>query len=404
MSVNGVPPISVEFVQELPADIAPGVSLQVTLDPNDDRVGVFTFSGEIETIEISTTAASGFDNVCMSQDDNVWPGDGNYNGIADHYDLLNIGIAYGSMGPARSEASGEWSGFVAANWRNSFADGLNYKHADANGDGMVDLDDREVLDENYGLVHGPVTPVEALPYTDIDPPIFVDIEEGREYGAGSGFEIPIIAGTASQEMRDVYGMAFTVQLDPNLIDLETVEIVYPVSWFGDPEVNTTAIHRIYPDGRLEVALTRIDGNNVSGHGEVMYVRGLIDDIAGLTGEANVLPDQVVVVDRIGRPLPVRPLSSTLVVTNTQDPFLDVDVLRESFTVFPNPTQGQLNFRNALALPVDHLEMYAADGRLVLRQKQPAGTIDISQLPAGMYVLKARIQGQVMTERIVKTAP
>ncbi|RME97861.1 MAG: T9SS C-terminal target domain-containing protein, partial [Bacteroidetes bacterium] len=404
LRVNGAEPVRVEFAQELPMDIAPGVSLQVSMDPEDDRLGVLTFSGEVETIEISTSLASGFDNVCMSQDDNVWPGDGNYNGIADHFDLLNLGIAYGSTGPARTNASSEWSGFVAANWRRSFADGLNYKHADANGDGQVDAADREVLVSNYGQVHGSVQAIEALPYTDIDPPIFVDLEEGREHRPGGAFQIPIVAGSAESEMRDVYGMAFTIQLDPNLIDLATIEIVYPVSWFGDPEVNTMNIHRLYPDGRLEIALSRIDGNNVSGHGTVVYVRGLIDDIAGLAGETVVLPDEVLVLDNTGVKLPVRPVGGHLVVTSTSEGFFEADLLRESFRVFPNPTQNRIFFSNALNLPVDHISLFATDGREIRSVKNPGNGIDLRNLPAGMYLVKARIQGQIITEKVIKTEP
>lgn len=401
MRVNGEQLVTVTDLMDLPEAIASDVTLQVSFDANDSSLGMFTFSGFFEFIEIYTTVASAFDNVCMSQSDNVWPGDANSNGIADHFDLLNIGIAYGSTGPERTEVSDEWTSFIAPNWGDSFADGLNYKHADTNGDGEVGMADRQVLQANYGLSHRAVNAYQPLPYTDTDPPVVVDTDGLEALPANSAFEIPIVVGSEDTPMNDLYGMAFTVRLDPEIIDLSRIEVVFPVSWFGEENVNMITLYKLYDDGTLEVSLSRIDGNNVSGFGTVVAIRGFIDDIAGLSGETQVDIDQVYAIDLNEEVIPVRPGSGALLLTSTEEG-IDMGYLKESFRIFPNPTSGQVHFRNAYQLPLDRLNIYTASGQMVQQYKKPNDTVDLSYLPAGIYFLQVHVQGQIFTERLVKT--
>src|SRR6185295_12937804 len=66
--------------------------------------------------------------------DSVWPGDANYDGVANNLDLLPIGVAYGSTGTVRPGASNNWVGQAANDWGISLASGTDYKHIDCNGD------------------------------------------------------------------------------------------------------------------------------------------------------------------------------------------------------------------------------------------------------------------------------
>jgi hypothetical protein len=306
------------------------------------------------------------------------------------------------MGPSRQEVADSWAGMISADWADNFADGVNHKHADANGDGVINEADRLVLVDNYGLDHGPIIDFEALPYTDLDPPIFVDVSGLDEVNPGSNIQIPVIAGSIEQEIENIYGLAFTIQLDPELLDMSSVQLIYPTSWFGEPGVNTSSIERIYEDGRIEVAMTRIDHNNVSGFGEIMAIRVIIDDIAGIVAvPAEIVLEDILAINYQEERSVLRPEMTQLMITSTTEE-MDRELLRSSFRIFPNPTQGLLHFRNQYGIGPDRVVITDAAGRLVSRLKAPGMSIDLTPYPAGVYFLQVHLQGYIFTERIVKT--
>jgi hypothetical protein len=402
VSVNGQAPIVVNNLNDLPTNIAPGVELQVTADANTASTGMLTFSGDnIETIFLFTNENGGFDNVCMSLDDNVWPGDTNADNIASNVDLLSIGLAFGNTGPARNNMTSEWAGLISQNWGDNFANNTNYKHADANGDGIVNLADIQVLAQNYGLEHGPVTVFEPLPYTDLDPPIFVDLNENDQLAAGSIVEIPVVAGSADQAIQDIYGLAFTLELDPEIFSMGTLEIIYPTSWFGEPGINTATIHEIYADGRVEVALTRTDHNNVSGFGPIMYLRIIIDDIAGVQVPTDMVVKDLYGINHSEQLLTLRPGISTAMVTKTSEGGIDREALINSFGIFPNPTTDWVNFQNQYNMAPDRIDIFNAAGQHMKTLKAPGMHLDVRFLPAGVYMIQVHLQGHIFTEKLVK---
>ena len=81
------------------------------------------------------------------------------------------------------------------------------------------------------------------------------------------------------------------------------------------------------------------------------------------------------------------------VQTTTDGTMDV---RESFKVYPNPTDNLIHFRLEKSSIV---QLYDSSGKLIVSQKYDAGdvVINISQQPAGLYFLKTEKQ----TIKIVK---
>ncbi|MEZ4984927.1 MAG: T9SS type A sorting domain-containing protein [Saprospiraceae bacterium] len=288
---------------------------------------------------------------------------------------------------------------ISQNWGDFFADGLNYKHADANGDGTVDANDYSVLQQNYGLINGTVAPYMELPFTDLDPPVYIP---NTDLNVGTPFEIPIIAGEANAPMTDVYGLAFTLQLDASLFDMASLEVVYPASWFGEPGVNVTTIHQAYPDGHLEIALSRIDQNPVSGFGPIAYLRGIIDDIAGHEPQEPMdVPVHKVHAQSIeGLRMPTRPHTGQVVLVGIDKP-IDPTLLQSSFMVYPNPTDQIVHFANIYALAPDRIVLFDAAGRELFHQKNPNMWLDMQQWPAGIYFLQIHLNGQIFTEKVVK---
>ncbi len=84
----------------------------------------------------------------------VLPGNFDNNAIVEGKDLLYWGLAYGYTGPPRDSATTDWiPQYNIKDWNDSI-DGVNSKHQDANGDGIVDMLDLEILEDNYGENYG----------------------------------------------------------------------------------------------------------------------------------------------------------------------------------------------------------------------------------------------------------
>jgi hypothetical protein len=77
-------------------------------------------------------------------------------------------------------------------------------------------------------------------------------------------------------------------------------------------------------------------------------------------------------------------------------FIDLDGL---VTVSPNPTTDLINIQTELA--IERLEVRDLLGRPVLALEQPANTLDLSDLPQGVYVLTLVVEGSSWSTQIMK---
>ena len=350
-------------------------------------------TGEVTELRLFGT---GFlDNLCWAPaTQEVWPGDANADHLAHHVDLLSIGLGYGISGPARANQDNSWSPTVAMDWDSTFADGTNYKHADCNGDGIIDEADRTVLINNYGLAHGVPEPITELPGTDLDPPAFVDFPADQPSGAG--FQAPIQIGSANAPVQNAYGIAFTVQFDPAVISPGEIEVVYPTSWFGEPGVNTLSVDKVYPDGRIEIALTRIDQNNVSGHGKVAYIIGIIDDIAGLS-ESEVSVEDVFCIDSDEQRLPLQGRSTGFAIVSSDSPLSGQGLFR----LFPNPATDWVQVDSPHGFRADEIELLDISGQTLPARVEDNQRLSLSGLPAGVYIVRIRSGRTTVHKRLVK---
>ncbi len=326
----------------------------------------------------------------------VWPGDANRDRIANHRDIIYIGLGYGERGPQRGSFGAVWEGIPSTPWSRKFQDDINFKHADCNGDGVIDIRDKAVIVRNYGLTSGPLLDRGPLPGTDYDPSIFVDLPEEGELEAGSTFTIPIILGTEDNPVRDIYGFSFSINFDPNFINPEKVQVHYPTSWFGQEDVNVLTLDKIYEEGRIEIGMTRNDQNDVSGYGPVAYIKGIIADIAGIVDTRMETAEPLGISLNAG-PVPLNTKSTEIKVASIDDPYT---ILR-SFHMFPMPAGDVLHFSNVLNAPADEVRLFDLQGRQVLQTFNNVHEINISDLPSGMYLIRVKIQGIVINDKLLK---
>ncbi len=75
-------------------------------------------------------------------------------------------------------------------------------------------------------------------------------------------------------------------------------------------------------------------------------------------------------------------------------------IKPNLDIFPNPTTGRIYFSKA----VNQATIYNLSGQLIQKMNLKSASqksIDLHKLPAGFYLLKAIIKGQVYTQKIIK---
>lgn len=364
--------------------------------PANTPMAQIILRGEIDSLQLFGYGL--IDNICYERaEQEVWPGDANADNIAHHLDLLSLGLAYGSSGPARASLSSDWTELSAQNWGQAFADGTDYKHADCNGDGVIDLEDRAVILQNYGQTNGTPDPWPNLPGTDFDPPVYVPFP--GTLPDNFNFQVPIIVGESDNALQDVYGIAFTVRFDPEVIDPASIAVVYPTSWFGEPGVNTLTLHQVHEDGRIEMSITRIDLNNVSGHGQVAYIIGIIDDIAGIIKESEVEIDAVICMDVNENWIPLQGRSTTFELQPDKDE-LPADEAKGLFTVHPNPASEWVTVSSRHNFAPDRLRLLNMSGQEI-QVPTEAQRVSLAGLPSGVYLLQITTGKTSVYRRVVK---
>lgn len=75
-----------------------------------------------------------------------------------------------------------------------------------------------------------------------------------------------------------------------------------------------------------------------------------------------------------------------------------EITSTDIRVSPNPSTGMIRLDNVTA---DEVQVYDARGRQVLQVVRPGSEIDLTRVPAGMYVLKIISGGQQYSARVVK---
>ena len=337
-----------------------------------------------------------FEAIDCSVPNNVWPGDANADNIANNFDVLNVGIAFGATGEARTLQGNEWMGMAAIDWSSTFENGVNYVHADANGNGIVTADDLEAINLNYNLTHGDVTPFADEEGTENDPPLFVDLPGADLITIGQPFTAPIVLGTDDLPVDDIYGLAFTLVFDPEIINPADAQIIYNDSWMGQNNVNLLTLDKSFATGEVDIVLTKNDQNNVAGFGQIAAFIGIIDNIAGKQDVFIEVKDVRAIKSDESPVLLQRPVEIIEITTSTT-----LQNANNIIRIFPNPANDELIIANEFQLPVSFCEIRKADGQLVSIFNDSDKKLNISHLSAGLYLLKMEIGGRVYYERFVK---
>ena len=316
----------------------------------------------------------------------VWPGDANGDGIANNQDVLMLGVAFGANGALRPNAHLNWIGQPAPAWGHTFAAGVNYVHADGDGNGWADAADLTAISHNYltPQSQGGLSPLSAQGI-----PLYVDMPTGS-YQPGDTVIAPIMLGTASLPADSVYGLAFSIHYQGMGLETGAVSVDYTGSWLGQAGQSMITLDQNFPQaGQIDVGMSRINQITQSGYGRLGDITVVIDDIAGKRGGiemVNIIVDHITLVGAHGQPLPVNVYPAQLaILLNQESPLAYPGV-----EMYVAGQQALINDEAAGRFGPRQVELLDMQGRLISQielGREPVSRLPLPDLPQGVYLLR-----------------
>lgn len=336
----------------------------------------------------------------------VWPGDTDNNELANHFDLLPIGLAYGAMGPERPNASIDWTGQYAHAWNQTTPQSqVDFAHIDTNGDGVINAADTLALVQNWGSETGftsgtpPVNGFNGLENFLTGIPLYVQTDT---LVAGDTAILDIILGEEGIPADNIYGLAFSIVYDPDIVVAGSVSAYFNPSWIGQIGNNLLAVAREDVDNhRIDIAVTRIDGNNTSGFGVMGQLQVTIEDVIFSRSAAVDLHlgiENVRIINFSEEPIPSTPIESVILIntiTGTDDATIASDI-----RVFPNPVGESLNLDTKKWI-IEDASLFNAAGKQIGYWNRPGATLALGHLLPGWYKLALTTEQGVVYFSIIK---
>lgn len=392
----------------------------ITLDPgtkimdlcftakNASGMSPLTYTGYLlpEFVKENTVVAFDFDtipgSITYGSDvaTNVLPGDTNADGQVDHTDLLNIGLLHGMTGPARPLNSSAFVNIAAPLWPQSFANGLNHANADANGNGEVADDDLQLVDNYFGQLSG-VAYTPAPNISSLIPEASALMVTAPQDTFPSGEEVTLTVSLSPGNPNSIgYGLALTLDLDPSQIDLSSVSLDFSNAFLG-ADLLTIAKENPNEAGRLEIAMSRKDQlNTTTSGGEVFKITFTplpSNDNGDYPLAFSVIPNAFFLADET--PVSITSLPAEFTVEGSVAAV--EPAWGKNLTVFPNPYHsGPLQLRGDLP-QLTRVSVLNFAGRRLREFPGNLRALDLTDLPAGSYLLQLETATEALNRKIIK---
>ncbi len=317
----------------------------------------------------------------------VWPGDANYDLIADNNDILNIGLAYGYTGPVRANASLAWVSQPANDWSFQFANSANLKHADTDGNGVVNDDDTLAVSLNYGLTH-PFRLIQQNALTSPAPLLYV-VANPDTANLSDTVYVDVFLGESTLQVDSIYGIAFTLNFDTALVTGNYLSVDYSQCWMGTPQSDLITFHKdLLSTGSIDFAIVRNDQQNTSGFGKLAQIGVVVVDNVGAKVTTPVWVDQVNAITAFEYQLAIATQSDSIVIDTTGSVGFNEINFNSEISLFPNPAKDQIKI-NAGEHIVENIELFDVSGRLLhyYSVNRNEFIVPVINLQSGFYFIR-----------------
>ncbi len=346
-------------------------------------------------IKVETYAEAG----CIPSSQFIWPGDANADGLVSLRDINSISKFVGTMGPDRVNNLNIWTNQISKDWSRS--EGINAKHADANGDGEVNEDDVQIVLDNYNRSHKLIAQgvYQFFPSSSTASPVAKVIAPGEDA------VIHLAFGDAQNLVYDIDAISFDLEYNGDLIKPEDIDVeVIDHSWFGYDNVILNG--KLSSQGKLSVNFSSSRGKPRNGYGKTVRVKTKGGPIVG-HAEGFKIPKEIPLEFKIkniqlgqanGNVITFPDTKSTVIIDFTRKPGALVGIKQ-----YPNPTSNYLvveaNKKNDL---IQRFTLTDLTGRMVVdKNVVPSHQFrqSVLHIPSGMYISQVKTNSGVYTEKI-----
>lgn len=342
------------------------------------------------------------DTLCLCQGPGcVWEGDFNGDGYVSVRDILALGRYLGLSGPDRVDTA--WpmrSGHDSDDWLYTQSNGYNIKHVDANGDGLISIDDAEAIDDNYG-VHHRFVPTDVLGSKDLEFDLQGQVED---YEPGDLAVIDIVLGTDQNPVEDLFGLVFGLNINPSVMDSASLEVSFDKSSWLTQGDGSLQMYKQPLYGQVEAALSKVSSivvdelegfkpNGSSGNGIIgQLVFIVVDELEGFKSSSTyhtsrIYTNGIEIEDVEGWRYKLPDTFIDLKINKTTS---QPEPTEDKLILYPNPAQNDVllhfNGRNSI---LDYT-VFDAMGQMVISRKNinaQSERINISAFSEGIYVVQ-----------------
>jgi len=332
---------------------------------------------------------------CNEPDDEVWPGDANSDNIVTNGDALYLGLAFNQMGPVRPAATLNWVGQPCPDWNFNFAqNNVNLKHADCDGNGIINFNDTLAISLNYLNTHNKTEAPAAGGY----PPIWLEVTEDT-VGHEQVVDITVHLGTAAQPVDSLHGVAFSLTFNEPLFEQAGLSLDFDNCALGTAGTDVISFQKnLFADGMIDIAVTRNTLQNFVGYGSLLHARIVTNDATATITETQFGIQGITAVTATGSEVLLSTIGGSVVIDPSK-----VGVEEQELTkvaVYPNPSTDVLTIAGLTqGATIELIDMLGQ--RVAIAQNSLADRVllNVSDLRSGAYQLRVVTQNGVETRAV-----
>jgi hypothetical protein len=317
----------------------------------------------------------------------VWPGDTNNDGVVNQNDVLPVGLYWAMTGPARLNASNQWTAQSAIGWSNR-----NATYADANGDGIVNQAEVLSIGLNWGKSHN----LGKTGITDTDDPPSSSIASGtatlRAIGPASvigktTFEISVVVGDSAKPVSNLFAIALVLDFASSKSMIQATEATAG-AFLGSDIIFLRKVDN--QTGTVAVGITRKSGANaIAGTGELMRVKFQVVNNSNSSTFSFTTRD-ITADDAQGHPIMITQSTSSILGSVS-----DIIIAPSEYKLFqnyPNPfnpsTKIIFTVPKVSRVMLSVIDALGRNQAVLVKGEKTPGTYEVewnaSRVPSGIY--------------------
>lgn len=266
-----------------------------------------------------------YDSAC------VWPGDVDRNDRVSARDLLPIGQGFGTSGPPRMPPGPDpfvFLGQAATDWGLSFRgvyDGLDFKHGDVDGNGLIDGSDLAGIQINYGA-EIPADAFSSARFHSMERamagvPLTLEFNTDS-FEVGDTIQGRVLSGDSLNVVEHLYGYALELDLpEPFMVD-GSFSLDFSDSWLDDDGNVEGLFVQEFGANFADISYTRTDQVGRTGYGELFGFSIVVEDnLDGRLEQSRMLPfgfDALLALDSVGDTVALLPVPDSVLVSEFCD--------------------------------------------------------------------------------------